>query len=402
MPTPPRRTALRHVGGPTKTGGDPGDAEVLAAALHAAEDAPDDALTHGFHTYPARMHPAIAHAVVAAWAGTGQRVLDPFCGSGTVLLEARRVHAIPTGVDLNPVGLRVAEVRLDRRPEPQIERFEATAQRVVEASLARVKARAHSRAPLPPTEIQYWAPHVLRELGGLWAEIERVGEPADRRALEVVLSAIVVKFSRQRADTSTERVEPRVGKGVPSRFFGRKAAELAERWRALSAELRPEAPRVTLIEGDARELPVLVGAQMNEKGPFDLVLTSPPYGGTYDYVEHHARRYAWLGVSGQHLADRELGARRRLARGGRRAEETWDAQVVAMLRAMAAVVTPEGRIALLVGDGQVGGRRIDARTQLQRLAKEAGLKVRAWASQPRPDFAGGAERCEHLVLLQRG
>jgi SAM-dependent methyltransferase len=394
---PPRRTALSHVGGPTSQGGDPRLAEVLARALAAAEGARDDALTHGFHVYPARMHPAIAAEVLAELVQAGDRVLDPFCGSGTVLLEARLRGAIATGVDLNPVAMRVAEVRLDRRSHSAIDRFVANAERVVAASLARVKERAPSRAPLPPREVQYWASHVLRELGGLHAEIQAVQPPEDRRALEVVLSAIVVKFSRQRADTSAHEVERRVGKGIPSRFFASKAAELAERWRALADALPADAPPAALVLGDARELTQLVGY----RGPFDLVLSSPPYGGTYDYVDHHSRRYAWLGVSPRAMAEGELGARRRYASGGKEAPGRWDEEVGHMLQAMRAVLREDGRIALLVGDAQIGSRRIDARRQLERLGSARGLRVIAWASQPRPDFRGGAPRAEHLVLLGR-
>jgi hypothetical protein len=290
----------------------------------------------------------------------------------------------------------VAAVKLDRRGEAAIARFEATAEAVVAASLQRVEDRVASRAPVSAEERQWYPPHVLRELAGLYAEIMAVKSPEDRGALRVVLSSIAVKFSRQRADTSEERVEPRVAKGTPTKFFGRKAAELAQRWRALAKEVGARTPRATILEGDARQLPELVG----RRGPFDLVLTSPPYGGTYDYVEHHARRYPWLGVSAKAMRARELGARRHLSR-GKGVAARWDDDVLAMLRAIAAVAG-KGRIVLLVGDGQVGNRRVDARQQLQRLAKPAGLEVVAWATQPRPDFAGGPPRAEHLVLLRRG
>jgi hypothetical protein len=268
---------------------------------------------------------------------------------------------------------------------------------VVAGSLRRVKERAPSRAPLPPREVQYWASHVLRELGGLHAEIQAVEPPEDRRALQVVLSAIVVKFSRQRADTSRHEVDRRVGKGIPSRFFASKAAELAERWRALAGAVPVDAPPVVLVLGDARELPQLVGY----RGPFDLVVSSPPYGGTYDYVDHHSRRYAWLGVSPAAMAEGELGARRHYAAGGKAAPARWDDEVGQMLQSIRDVLADDGRVVLLVGDAQIGSRRIDARRQLERIGAARGLHVVGWASQPRPDFRGGPARAEHLVLLGR-
>ena len=89
-----QRRSLAHVGGAVETEGDASDARSLALALEVApagRDAADDAgrnHVHGFHTYPARMHPETASRLVARFAPTGGAVLDPFCGSGTVLVEA--------------------------------------------------------------------------------------------------------------------------------------------------------------------------------------------------------------------------------------------------------------------------------------------------------------------------
>ncbi len=389
-----RRRALTAVGGPTRQGGQDKIAKVLARALASVDGVDPDALTHGFHSYPARMHHMVARTLLQAWAEPGMRVLDPFCGSGTVLIEARRAGLTAVGVDLNPVACRLATVKVDRRGNAAIDRFEARAKAVVEASLVRVAERVAARAPLSAEERQWYPPHVLRELAGLHTEIMAVDDQADREALRVVMSAIAVKFSKQRADTSEERVDVHVGKGTPTRFFGRKAEELAARWRALGAEVVAKSPRATVLEGDVRELTDVVG----RRGPFRLVLTSPPYGGTYDYVDHHARRYPWLGVSSKAMRSRELGARRNLEKGGG-AKSRWDEEVIEMLRAMSAVLDGGGRIVLLTGDGHVGGKRIEAVPQLQQLASSAGLQVAAWASQPRPDFAGGPMRAEHLVAL---
>lgn len=49
-----------------------------------------DQLTHQIHTYPAKLLPHIAHFFVRASVvfRDSRVVLDPFCGSGTVALEA--------------------------------------------------------------------------------------------------------------------------------------------------------------------------------------------------------------------------------------------------------------------------------------------------------------------------
>jgi hypothetical protein len=387
--TPPRkRRALGASGGAVERTGDVEAAQRLEAALHAATGEGAE-LTHGFHTYPARMHPGVARALCAAFGAPGQRLLDPFCGGGTVLIEAMVAGLRAAGVDLNPLATAIAGVQCELRDESARTRFELTLAQVTEASLARVRARVPVKAELSARERANYEPHVLLELAGLRKEIGEVGDDADRRALLVVLSSLLVKFSRQRADTSEEHVSKRIRKGLASEFFLRKGGELSRRWAALRQAVPAAAREPLLVTGDARELPALLG-----RGALaDLVVSSPPYGGTYDYHAHHARR-----ALAQELEQREVGARRRLSRAPD-AHGQWDRELAACLRAIAAMCRPDARVVLLLGDAQVGGTRVDARAQIGKLAKPAGLELVASAAQRRADHLGGPPRREHLLLL---
>lgn len=395
----PRRRALSQVGGPTRVRGDAAVAERLRTAFEAAEREPDDALTHGFHAYPARMHRAIARALVASFGRVDASLLDPFCGSGTTLVEAMVAGMRSTGIDLNPVALRIAEQKCALRDTAARERFAERLAAVTEASLRRVRARAPALAPLDAAERRFYDPHVLRELAGLHHEIDAVRPEADRRALALLLSAIVVKFSRQRADTSEQTIEKRIGRGVPTRFFARKGEELLERWAALALACA-EAPAVhapRLLLDDARNV-----ADRLSGTRVDLVVSSPPYGGTYDYTGHHARRYPWLGVSPTRLRAGEIGARRHLGRdSGDAASSRWDAELLAVLRSLAGVMTETTIAVWLIGDAQLGRVRVPADVQMQSLLPKAGLRPIAFASQPRRDARGGPERHEHLIAFGR-
>jgi hypothetical protein len=391
------RKSLSQPARPIAMKGEPDAAQRLADALTASrEDA--DALTHGFHSYPARMHPSIAREVIAGFSLGGARVLDPFCGSGTVLVEAAVLGRRATGVDLSPLALRIAEVHCQVRSPAECERFLATLELVVAASFERVRNRVKARAPVSARERTFFEPHVLLELAGLREEIVRVEPEADRRALEIVLSSLLVKFSRQRADTSEEHTQKRLRKGLATEFFERKGRELLARWAALAQAMPRDAAPVQLRLGDARELPALLG-----RVQFDLVVSSPPYGGTYDYHAHHARRYPWLGIDAQPLEQGEVGARRRLSTLADGAVR-WERELGACLRAIAGVCAPGARVALLCGDAQVAGKRVDAADQLTRLGPRAGLSLVASASHARVDYTGGTGgplRREHLVLLVR-
>jgi DNA modification methylase len=45
--------------------------------------------THGIHPYPAKFIPQIPHFFIQTCSKKGEVVLDPFCGSGTTLVEVR-------------------------------------------------------------------------------------------------------------------------------------------------------------------------------------------------------------------------------------------------------------------------------------------------------------------------
>ncbi len=347
-----RREALTHVGGAIETQGDPDLAEILRRAWEAASERAgyDDALTHGVHAYPARMPPSLARVLFDALAP--RRVLDPFCGAGTVLVEARLAGAAATGVDLNPLALQLAAVKTRATTPAERGAFVRTLRAVAVASEARVRAREPARAPLRGEDLRRYGPHVLKELAGLLAEIRAVRDRRIRAALEMVFSAIVIKVSQQRAETAERLTPKRIRKGLSTEFFARKGEELEARWAELAEALPP-----------------------------------------------HRRRAAWLGVRRGGLEEREIGARRHLRE--RADRRRWDAERGAALRVSAGRLGPHGLLVLVLGDGQIGGARIPAEDQVAALAPAAGLRPVARASPPRRDWTGGPPRREHLLALQR-
>ncbi|MBK8171212.1 MAG: hypothetical protein IPK60_12820 [Sandaracinaceae bacterium] len=364
--------------------------------MQAATPDTRDTLTHGFHSYPARMHPEIARLIIPELTRRGEIVVDPFCGSGTVLVEARVASRQGFGVDLNPLGLRLAEVKARSMDEEARERFSILLHEIGERSEERVRSRAESRAPLHKSEVHWYDGHVLRELAGLWEEIHAVQDESDRFALELILTAIVVKVSRQESDTREEAVTKRIRKGLPTEFFVRKGEELIERWADLFEELDEDSPPPRLFVGDARELSSVLPRGVKA----DLILTSPPYGGTYDYYDHHARRLAWLRLDARRLREHEIGARRN-TQSKKSGIARWESELNATLASMAESLKPGCAAVLLIGDADIAGERIDADEQVKRLALANGFEPVAIASQPRPDWLGGPPRREHLLMIRR-
>ena len=124
-------------------------------------------------------------------------------------------------------------------------------------------------------------------------------------------------------------------------------------------------------------------------GSMDLVLTSPPYAGVYDYSRHQSRRYPLFGEDGSFAEAHELGSRRDPGR--------YREDLGTVLRRLLEALRPEGRILLLLGDS----RDMKADELVAELAKGAGGRLTASASQKRRDWSGGPPRREHLLLVER-
>jgi len=410
MTEPPRRRrALTNVGGAIETAGDPTEAARLAHALDVAPagDADDDPArshVHGFHTYPARLHPATAARLVGAFAPPGGRVLDPFCGSGTVLVESLALGRRPLGVDLNPLAVRLARAKTRPRGPDELARLVERAGECAAAADARRKAKAGASRRLPAEDVALFEPHVLLELDSLRAAVEGVRDDLTRLDLSLVLSAILVKLSLRRGDTTGTVAPRRTAAGAAARLFAHKAEEWA--WRlAEFAGLLPAPPPLPafVAQDDATVLRAL------PSGRVDAVVTSPPYAATYDYVAHHALRLRWLGLDPGPLARGEFGSRSAYrGLGGRDARAVWGRQLGRFFLAAGRALPRGGPLVLVMADSAVAGVPLRADEVAAEVARECGFVPVARASQTRPHFHGPTAaafrtrpRAEHAILLRR-
>ena len=82
------------------------------------KNAQTNLFTHSLHAYPARMVPGIAGELIKQYSNEGDLIVDPFCGSGTTLVEGTLVNRKMIGVDLNPFAVFMSKVKTTPiRPE---------------------------------------------------------------------------------------------------------------------------------------------------------------------------------------------------------------------------------------------------------------------------------------------
>ena len=218
----------------------------------------------------------------------------------------------------------------------------------------------------------------------------------------LVLSSLLNKVSRRTSDTSAMTSDKRWAAGFVIKFFGRKVAELVKRLVEFESLLSLTTGRKSSVQlGDARHLPF-------RDGSVAAVITSPPYPGVYDYIEHHRIRLRWLGLPERHLDRHEIGAKRQSqGKGKANFRNTFNQQLKQCLAEMSRVLAPAGSLAVVMADSVVDQEPWYADEEISNLASHVGLNLVAHAAQRQRHFHAPTEiafahrpRCERLLLLR--
>ena len=227
-----------------------------------------DQLTNGFYTYPAALQPlASRHLMRVVPEGP---LLDPFCGSGTAVIEALRAGRDATGADASPLALWVAGAHT-WRPEPaQADRLRALAAGAAEelaagASFDELRLRLRASTSLGGRSGEGGEGGAGSEGSAalaIGATVEAEEDP--------VVAALWFCFCVAQQRAAKQR---KLAKDPPAtlRVVAAEYAHCALRL----AKAAPSA-QAALVLSDARQLtlPRRVSA----------IVTSPPYPGVYDYL----------------------------------------------------------------------------------------------------------------------
>ena len=383
-----QRRAFGTIRGATEGEGDPAVLALLDQAWKAVEG-DGRQLTHGFHAYPARAHSLLVRALLESFSKPGQRILDPFSGSGTVAVEALAAGRDAVVSDINRVGLAMTSMKVQRLDGPARKRLEASAKHVATRA-ARARREIPELAEVGALE-PLFAPSTLKELLTLREAIASLHDQDHRRALRSVLSSILVKLSHRESETESRLVRKNFPPGFAYQLFRDRTTELALGMRSLRHQAPDGTPTPLVCEADARRLPL-------RSHSIDLALTSPPYLGTYDYTLFQSLRMLFFETPLPPGRSPEIGSRTDASVGMNQVLERYRADLAKALTELGRVLKPEGVCVLIIGDSSAGQRFIAADQALRDASRKTPLGLIARCSQPRPTLHG-KKAFEHLIAL---
>ncbi len=271
-----------------------------------------DYLTHPLHPYPAKFIPQIPNALIQELSSVGDTVLDPFCGSGTTLVEALALKRHAVGLDANPIACLISKAKTIK-----LDAFNAGTLQNLRTSLNMLGVRLSTgqtslfdtididTAPTSTSKaISFWFdPQVIHELARIKDLCYGLTRDAARTLALAVFSSVIVSVSRQDSDTRYVRRSKKIQPGETTKRFTRALDSAVERAIEFT-DIIEDRFTCRVIQADALSPPTNIG-------PVDLVVCSPPYPNAYSYHLYHRTRMLWLDMDPVSFKKIEIGSHRK-------------------------------------------------------------------------------------------
>jgi len=223
--------------------------------------------------------------LISELSSVGNLVVDPFMGSGTALVESKVSRRPSFGVDKNPVAPLIAKVKTTAI-EPG---YLASSFKDLERGLSEEK---DTTPHIPEGDrIDFWfLPETQESLGHILSNIQLIDDGDVRDFFLCGFSHILKNTSVWKMSSSKPTRDKKKRIPDPYRSFARHLNsmlkknqtfyELLEEHDLFDIESKPRL-------GDSRDVPI-------EDGRATLVVTSPPYVTSYEYIDLHQLSLLWL------------------------------------------------------------------------------------------------------------
>lgn len=273
---------------------------------------------HGMYPYRGKISAIEAASVVEGFS-TSTKLLDPFCGSGTIIYEAKK-HGLEMawGTDLNPLAQWLTEAKLQC----------PTSIEEVAGELAMLMAKTKPCARIRDERLLfYFHEDTLREIESLSESFSSMS-PYLKGCFAGALALTARGCNGYKWTSST------VGKNLEEKiyvsFFEKLSAKIRKHHYPVDAD-----GQYGFKHLDARHL-----SGAFEPGTFDLVFTSPPYFDALDYTAYYAKiLYLLLGVEANEVKPNLI-----------QKTSTYEEDMRQVLNEIVKITSDDAKIIFVVGD----------------------------------------------------
>lgn len=276
-----------------------------------------DRYTHFIHSYPAKLLQQIPYFFLnnTIFSKEGDIVVDPFCGTGTVLLEASLANRKAIGVDVNPLASLIAKTKTSK---VKIEKLTKELENI--QNLFKIYSSSKKQYHIPKvSNIDHWySKKNIRKLSKIKHILNQITDQEVKEFYLIIFSICCKKFSysdprisvpvKINKDKFPEGHTLReaaiknlkfIDKNEVFEFFIEQAKKNIMRLSEYQNKLMINSNKVTVYNNDIKHLT----KKHIEKNTVQLILTSPPYVSAQKYIRASSLSLQWLELNNATIAE---------------------------------------------------------------------------------------------------
>jgi len=298
---------------------------------------------HRLHPYLGKFIPQLVEIFLRKYFHPGQTVLDPFCGSGTTLVQANELGIHSVGYDVSAFNVLLCRAKV---AQYDLVKVRGEVLDILERVRLSTSRGANGLVKIENEYLRRWfAPQALREL---LTYRDLIADYEYQDLLKVILSR---SARSARLTTHFDLDFPKAPQTEP--YWCHKHSRLCrptqEAFKFLKRYSLDTIRRLEEFAAKRTSAVVEVRHEDSRQAIFpsvDGVITSPPYVGLIDYHEQHAYAYHLLRL--EDWRDAEIGPASRGA--GKKARERYRSDMVEVFRRAVASMPTGGRLIVVVAD----------------------------------------------------
>lgn len=246
---------------------------------------------HDIHPYHAKFYPGIPQYFLSKYATRDSVVLDPFCGSGTTLLECNAAGIRSVGIDINFLSAKISACKTFTYASEKLN------------SLIEYILAADDSTPIEFPDANIWfTAQNLDDLFKIFNAIQKIEDLQYRTLFEVVLSSLLNKTCNKRDTWNLGYLSDNILPNKDCKLSLRNEFVKKCKWLVGACNETANLKNISkVICGNSK---IFSSSEL-----FDLVITSPPYPFAVDFAKNNRLAYYIFGQNLIEAADNETGAR---------------------------------------------------------------------------------------------
>ena len=320
---------------------------------------------HNLYPYKGKFYPRVVRTLVNTFQlNENSIILDPFNGSGTATHEVSLMGIKSVGVDVTPMGVMLSELKND---------------------LLFIDERELSFS--------------VRDLIEIFQKIEKrqweYSNPTIYKLILTIYFDTIDAFARTSSYNRTGKTGLFIKKFNYIKECFEKTMKIKQKYGLKFIPAR-------IVEGDILELKKF----KKFEGKFDAVITSPPYYFSIDYVGKDKIAYDYLGIDMKKVESKYLGMKSNGNLG--RTYGNLPVKVVMYYEDLKKSIEnifwalkPKGKLAIIVGDSTVSGRKIPTTIITKNFCEEVGFKFEKLIFNPLLGARNRAIRGESIIICEK-